>query len=240
MTIPKKIHYCWFGGKDLPELAKACIRSWQEHLPDYEIVRWDESNCPNNKFVDHHLNDKNWAFVPDFVRLHALYNHGGIYLDTDIEVIKSFDDLLEQNAFLGYEAKDRINNAVVGSRKGNLFFKDCMDYIMQRHLENEPYEISPVVTTTVARNGSYDLTIYDEEYFYPYNPFDSNRKIQTLMLQMITSSTYAIHHWAKSWDHTLEGVSVKVGKTEKHKKCGICDRLNRVCKKLSKYLKQKQ
>jgi len=199
--IPKKIHYCWFGKGDISPMNLACIESWSKYLPEYEIVKWDENNCPQNDFVKYHLKEKNWAFVSDYVRLYALFENGGVYFDTDIEVIKPFDDLLQHNAFVAFESKGRINNAVSGSIKGHLFFKDCMEYMIGRFNEKQDYHISPVVTTSVLKSGGYDdVKVFDSTYFYPYNPYDDAKKIKIFMHFMVTDDTYAIHHWAKSWE----------------------------------------
>ena len=200
MKIPKIIHYCWFGDKDLPPLNKACIETWKEHLPDYKLVLWNETNSPVNNFIKHHLTEKNWAFVSDYVRLYALYTEGGIYLDTDFEVIKPFDALLDTNGFLAYQDSLYVNNAIAGSSKGNIFFKDCMDYMIRRHENGDDFHISPIVTTNVLASNQYQLKIYESQYFYPYNPYDPDKKIKTMMYNMITTDTYAIHHWAKSWN----------------------------------------
>ena len=198
--IPKKIHYCWFGQGDLSPMNLACIDSWTKHLPEYELVKWDESNCPQNSFISHHLKEQNWAFVSDYVRLHALFEHGGLYFDTDIEVIKSFDDLLDDSAFVAFESDGRVNNAVSGSTKGHAFFKDCMNYMVKRFDDEQSYHISPDVTTNVMKTGDYDVTVFSSKYFYPYNPYDEANEIKIFMYRMVTSDTHAIHHWAKSWE----------------------------------------
>ena len=103
--MEKVIHYCWFGGKPLPKLAKKCIKSWKKYLPDYEIKEWNEKNfdinmCP---FVKGAYENKKWAFVADYARMYALYNEGGIYFDTDMEIINNVDFLKEKDVFIGYE-----------------------------------------------------------------------------------------------------------------------------------------
>ena len=200
--IPKKIHYCWFGGQEMPPLNKACFDTWNKFLPDYELVRWDEENCPMNDFTQYHLEQGNWAFVADYVRLYALYTEGGIYLDTDVEVVQSFDDILDHSGFVAYEDENRINNAVCGGIKEHEFFKDCMEYMMERFRQNLHYAISPEVTTHILTNKQYDIHVYEKEKFYPYNPYDKSRAIKVLMFNMINENVYAIHHWAHSW--TLE------------------------------------
>jgi len=225
--ISKIIHYCWFGQGEMSPLHLACIESWKKYLPEYEVIKWDESNCPKNEFIEYHLKENNWAFVSDYVRLHALYEIGGIYLDTDIEVLKSFDNLLENNAFVAYEEDGRINNAVSGSIKGNIFFEDCMDYMIRRFDEKLSYDISPVVTTSVFESKSYDVKVFESQFFYPYNPYDESKDIKILMYCMVTEDTYAIHHWAKSWTQDT-------GKKDAdYKGTGLCNMLNGICAKVS-------
>ena len=113
--IPKKIHYCWFGGNEMPEVVIKCIKSWKEIMPDYEIIRWDESNydVKKCKFISDAYAEKKWAFVSDYARLDILYDHGGIYLDTDVEVLKSLNDLLDLDGFCGFETGKRENEYYV-------------------------------------------------------------------------------------------------------------------------------
>ena len=109
--MTKYIHYCWFGGKPLPKLAKKCLKSWEKYLPDYKIIRWDESNVDINEcnFIKDAYKKKKWAFVADYARTKAMYDYGGIYFDTDMEVIKNIDDLLKNNeSFLGVEDSHMI------------------------------------------------------------------------------------------------------------------------------------
>jgi mannosyltransferase OCH1-like enzyme len=224
--IPKIIHYCWFGPNKVPPMNQACIQSWADILGDYEVIKWDESNCPKNEYIEYHLKEGNWAFVSDYVRLYALYNFGGIYLDTDIEVVKPFDALLSNKGFLAYEDEKLINNAVSGGMKFDVFFNDCMKYMENRHKNGEDIQISPVVTTTVLNSADYDITVYDRVYFYPYNPYDDKQEIKNLMFNMVTADTYAIHHWAKSWE---------VKKKKRKGLIGIfCSALRIILKKLDK------
>ncbi|MBR0278262.1 MAG: hypothetical protein IJQ50_07375 [Clostridia bacterium] len=101
MGIPKKIHYCWFGEEKHSKKIKKCIKSWKKHCPDYEIIEWNEKNFDIHcfKWVEQAYNNKKWAFVSDYVRLFVLYNYVGIYLDTDVEIIKPLDKFLKHNLF---------------------------------------------------------------------------------------------------------------------------------------------
>ena len=112
MMIPKIIHYCWFGGNPLPELAVKCIASWKKYFPDYEIKEWNESNFDLNAcaYVQEAYAAKKWAFVSDYARFWILYHHGGLYFDTDVEVVKSFDDILARGPFMGKEGEVKGQN----------------------------------------------------------------------------------------------------------------------------------
>ena len=148
--IPKIIHYCWFGSKRPPALIKKCIRSWKKNLPDYEIRCWDDNsfNFDSIQFTREALSVKKYAAVADYVRLYALYNYGGIYLDTDVEVFKNFDSFLDNKFFSGYELFDKyeIESGILGSVKGFPYIKECMEY----------YETTPFIHD----NGEFDINIY--------------------------------------------------------------------------------
>lgn len=126
--IPKIIHYCWFGGKALPEELEKCLATWSK-LDGYTIMRWDESNCTfdENDFIRCAYRDKKLAFVSDFYRMKALYEYGGIYLDTDVKINKSFDDLLGHRAFLNFIFDCSVGTAVIGAEKGNPLMKGILD-----------------------------------------------------------------------------------------------------------------
>jgi mannosyltransferase OCH1-like enzyme len=199
--IPKKLHYCWFGGSEMPELIKRCIQSWEKYLPDFEIVRWDDNNAPIHiPFVKDMLSEKKWAFASDYVRLYAIYEQGGIYLDTDMEVVKSFDDLLNHNdSFIGYESENRATTGAMGGVAGSKFVKACLTLMEERHAHKKSYLITPEVATQVINMGNESTYIYPIHTFYPYNPYDASSKISVLMFSSIKEDTYAIHHWNHSW-----------------------------------------
>ena len=126
--IPKIIHYCWFGGKPLPSNLQECLDSWKL-LEGYEVKRWDESNCnfDENEFVRKSYNEKQLGFIGDYYRLKALYNYGGIYLDTDVKVYKTFDSLLHYPVFLNFIYDSAIGSAIIGSRPKSPFIKKLLD-----------------------------------------------------------------------------------------------------------------
>ena len=120
--IPKKIHYCWFGRGELSAKAKKCIKSWKKYCPDYEIIEWNEDNFDvnQNEYTKKVYAEKKYAFLSDFARLKIIYEQGGIYLDVDVEVVKSFDDLLSSKAYFGFESNEYANTgAGFGAEKGS-------------------------------------------------------------------------------------------------------------------------
>lgn len=145
--IPKAIHYCWFGRNPKPKLAEKCIRSWKKHCPDYEIIEWNEDNYDLSMaplYVRQAYEAKKWAFVTDYVRLQVVYEHGGIYMDTDVELIKPLDDLLTYDAYFGFEDERFIATGLgFGARKHAPILKELMD----------DYQDTPFL----LQDGSYDV-----------------------------------------------------------------------------------
>ena len=205
--IPKKIHYCWFGGNPLPELAQKCIASWKKYCPDYEIIEWNESNFDLNccAYVKEAYEAKKWAFVSDVARLYALVNYGGIYMDTDVEVIRPIDDLLQYEAVSGFEAKDRIQTGLMACREGQLLFVELLHDYDRAHFvkEDGTYDTTTNVTRITNTCLKYGLqlnntlqtikgfTLLPYDYLCPKN---SSTKVLT-----ITKNTLVIHHFDGSW-----------------------------------------
>ena len=204
--IPKKIHYFWFGNNSLPELESRCIESWGKKCPDYEIVRWDESNYDihKNKYMQQAYEMKKWGFVPDYARLDVIYTYGGIYLDTDVEVVRNFDELLGLSGFVGFESKRYINMGQgFGAAPGNAAIKKLRDdYNTKEYcLKDGALDLtpSPVYQTEVFKKMGLkmnnqiqqieDMTVLPAECFSP----DNN------MIPHITENTYSIHHFSGSW-----------------------------------------
>ena len=122
MSIPKVIHYCWFGKGEMPKLAKKCIKSWEKYCPGFEIICHNEDNfdLSQNRYMCEAYEAGKWAFVSDFARLKIIYDNGGIYLDTDVELIKPIDDLLEGKGFMGFDEKGIVATGLgFGAEKGN-------------------------------------------------------------------------------------------------------------------------
>jgi len=207
--IPKKIHYCWFGGKPLPDSAKKYIETWKHYCPDYEIVEWNESNfnISINPYVKEAYAAGKWAFITDYVRLFVLYTYGGIYMDTDVEVIKNIDIFLQHPAFSGFESSNYIPTGIIGATKNNRWIEYLLSYYNDRHFRNSDNSLdltSNVVTITKMTKEKYGITLdntfqsieglfalYPFEYFCP-------KDYKTGIINT-TSNTYAIHHFAGSW-----------------------------------------
>lgn len=206
--IPRVIHYCWFGGAEKSKLMKKCIESWRIYLPDYEIVEWNESNFDIElfTFTKDAYKEKKWAFVADYCRVWVLYNYGGIYLDTDMEVLKNMDIFLNNEAFAGQEDEITIAAGILGSKKNNEFiYKIIQHYnlINFKNYKDKVIEITiPNIITKLAYEEGYKksdsittidkyITIYPKEYFYP--------KRNSWERADISKNTYAIHHYEGTW-----------------------------------------
>lgn len=128
--IPKKIHYVWVGGKEKPDAIKKCMKTWEKYLEGYEVIEWNETNfdIDSHPFVRAAYDAKKWAFVSDYIRAYAIYNEGGIYLDTDILMLDNLDSLLNNRAFVGYENPENPFTAVFGAEKNHPLIKDMLDY----------------------------------------------------------------------------------------------------------------
>lgn len=206
--IPKKIHYCWFGRGQMPELARKCIESWKKYLPEYEVKEWNEDNFDLNSYpyVREAYDNKKFAFVTDVVRLYALYNEGGIYMDTDVEVLKPLDQFLSHHAFSGFEDDKNIPTGIMASEKGGKWAKDNLDYYIGKHFvkEDGTLDMTTNVTTItnymlplgLQQNNTYQdfpnlITFYPKDFFCPKS-HDDNKLY-------ITKNTHTIHHFSGSW-----------------------------------------
>lgn len=208
MSIPKVIHYCWFGGNELPSLAKKCIKSWEKYCPGYKIVRWDETNCDFDScdYVKEAFEAKKWAFVSDYIRLKTVYENGGIYLDTDVEIIKPLDSLTELGGFMGFDEKGIVATGLgFGAEKGNAVVREMMkDYENAHFLKPDgTYDLTPCPdrnTSTLQRLGMdtqktsqtfMDMTFLPRDYLCPMD--------YTTGRIHITQNTYSIHRYCASW-----------------------------------------
>lgn len=214
--IPKQIHLCWLSGDPYPQKIQRCIDSWKKQLPDYEIILWDTKRFDMERvpWVKQAFEAKKYAFAADYIRFYALYHHGGIYLDSDVEVLKSFDTLLELPYFVGAENAGTIEAAVIGAEKGQDWIKQCLDYYQDRNFlkADGSYDIrmlpeimdacipqcKPIVKlhtgdieTLYCKDLSEAVYVLPPAYFSP-KVFDSRQV-------MLTPQTMAIHHYQNSW-----------------------------------------
>lgn len=206
--IPKKIHYFWFGGNEKPKSVQKCINSWKKYCPDYEIIEWNETNFDIHcmPFVEQAYEAKKYAFVSDVARLMVVYEYGGIYMDTDVEVIKPLDDLLENIAYMSFENNENINTGQgFGAEAGMPFFKEHIDVYRNVYFVNSDGTYNQTACTKyttkllsqkgLALNGQKQVidgvNIYPAEYF---NPYDSLTGKLTK-----TPNTYSIHWYDASW-----------------------------------------
>jgi hypothetical protein len=203
--IPRIIHYCWFGGKELPELAQKCIQTWKEKCRDYKIMRWDENtfDIENIPYVKEAYENKKFAFVTDYVRLWAIYNYGGVYMDTDVEVCKSIDEFLEENAFSGFESYTDIPTGIMAGEKDLPIFKELLEYYTGRHFVKENGELDLTTNVTIfteifekkglVKNNTKQTL--DNFTFYPKGHFCPDNRDRLYRKEQI----YTIHHFAGSW-----------------------------------------
>lgn len=207
--IPKIIHYCWFGGNPMPDDVKKYIASWRKYCPDYEIKEWNESNfnLNENDYCREAYEAKKWAFVTDYVRLKALYEYGGIYMDTDVEVIKPLDPLCTYDAVSGYESNSYIPTGTMASCPKNEWIGMLLQDYDNRHFIKSDGNFdftTNVVTITNLTIKKYGLVLNGQKQIFGENmillPFEylCAKDVSTGEL-MITKNTYTIHHFAGSW-----------------------------------------
>ena len=206
--IPKVINYCWFGGGSKTDLGIKCIESWKRFCPDYEIIEWNEDNVDINKndFTRVAYQEKKYSFVSDYMRFEIIYNNGGIYLDTDVEIIKNIDELLETEAFVGTENFGSLINpgSGFGAVKNSKIILEFLNFYKKRNFENEDgiLDMTPItclLTPIIKNKGWIDnntkqviegLTVYPVDFFCPKD-YDGILKI--------TDNTLSIHHFEGSW-----------------------------------------
>lgn len=206
--IPKIIHYCWFGRGPMPELALICIDSWHKYMPDYEYKLWNENNFDINNvpYVKEAYHSRKYAFVTDYVRLYALYTEGGIYMDTDVEVLKPYDDLLSLPGFTGYEGSKYLPpvTGTIASEPGNAWVKEQLEAYRDAHFILPDGSLDATTNTTrisrIMKNGGFiqdgKKRIYKDMYIFPVEYFCPR---QTSGEILMTENTYCDHHFMGSW-----------------------------------------
>ena len=208
MMIPKIIHYCWFGKKEKPENIKKCIASWKEKCPNYCIIEWNEDNFDISSF-DYCIEayaEKKYAFVSDVARVKALYDMGGIYLDTDVTVLQSFDKILDNNVVLGFEESNYVATSFMAAQPKQKIFEDFVKHYESIHFINDDGSYNAatnVVRLTemlmkqgLLRNDKYQLldgkiAVYPKEIFSPYDYINC--------IYEITDKSICVHHFFVSW-----------------------------------------
>lgn len=225
--IPKVIHYCWFGGNPLPQSGVRCIETWKRHFPDYEIKCWDESNFNVNiiPYTAQAYASKKYAFVSDYARFWILYKYGGLYFDTDVEVIRPMDDIISAGPFMGceipYVPGATLNSLGVnpglglGAPPGHALYKEIMDMYAHLHFVNSVVNLKTVVEYTTELLSGHNVTdcgngffcvegirIYPAEYFSPKSYVTKKIKI--------TENTRTIHHFAGTWQPWWKKVLLRI------------------------------
>lgn len=216
--IPKKIHYCWFGRGQKPELAKRCIASWKKYCPDYEIKEWNEDNFDLDlyPYVREAYDNRKFAFVTDVVRLYALLKEGGIYMDTDVEVLKPLDSLCKYDAVSGFETESRIPTGLMACRDSHPLFQEFLNEYIGLHFLGKDGSMD--LTTNVTRitnicfrhgfvpNGKLQtvagFTLLPQDYLCPKDVY--TKKIH------LTDNSICIHHFDGSWVPKSQKIKNKI------------------------------
>lgn len=216
--IDKKIHYCWFGGKKLPKDVKKCIKTWKKKCPDYEIIRWDETNFDINcsDFVRKAYNSRAWAFVSDYARLKIIYENGGIYLDTDVEILKNLDFLLKYDFFIGTQQCNKLYTTGLGfgATKKNFIVKKMLDEYNNLFFDFSKKEklACPYLNSSVLKSIGFssvdkiqeinNSVVYPPKYFDPIAPGNSKN--------LLCDDTIFIHHYTALWTNNRTRLKRKI------------------------------
>lgn len=241
--IPKLIHYSWFSGEPYPQFLQECMDTWRKVLPDYEFMLWDAEKLAecHNVFANEAASVKKWAFAADFVRLYAVYHYGGIWLDTDVEMFKSFNPFLNDGMFIGREyykqhqdglAVADLTSHCFGAEKNHPFIKECLEFYENRHFirsanshlpESLRYDMTiiPMLQVNLARHYGFDWDFERNElqvlengiHVYPYQYFDQPG--YTSMKDVV-----CIHRVAQSWNPKAKGLTARDVTNVKQKTLG--------------------
>lgn len=224
MSIPKKIHYCWFGNGEKTLLIQKCIASWETYAPDYEIIEWNETNFDINQYIysKQAYDIKKYAFVSDVARFHALYEQGGIYLDTDVELLKPLDKFLDNHIFMGYSRDGQVNTGLImGSEAKQDLLRVILDYYKSHSflLKNgraNTTTVCTIVSDILVQNGieldgktknNDKLSLYAADYFDPFD-FEENKMYKS-------KNTHTIHYYSATWKSNKDMAVYRIGKVIK-------------------------
>jgi len=201
--IPKLIHYVWVGGNPLDELALKCIASWKKFCPDYEIIEWNEKNFDVNQnlYCKQAYEKKKWAFASDYIRLKVLFDNGGVYMDTDVEVIKPIDEFLSLPAFSGFENDKNIPTGLIACQKGNLWVKRMLEFYDDAEFVNLATNVETITRLT---KEMYPQILYNntEQHFNHFSVFPKDyfcANCFNTRKTNITENTHTIHWFNGSW-----------------------------------------
>ena len=216
--IPKIIHYCWLSNDPIPKDLQKYMKTWKKKLPDYEFMLWNFNRFDINSsiWVKQAFEAKKYAFACDYIRLYAVYHYGGIYMDMDVEVVKSFNDILRKDYLLGYETEEALEAGIFGASPKAEWVKDALDYYQDREFINPDSSINnkplPQILYSILNKKYIQTQIlqpFPNEYLTA-NSY-STRKVTK------TSKTYTIHHFAGSWfsfkDKLIERLSKIIGES---------------------------
>lgn len=215
--IPKIIHLCWLSGDSYPDKIAKCISTWKKHLPDYEIMLWDTKRFDVNStlWTKQAFEAKKYAFVADYIRFYAVYNYGGIYLDSDVEVLKSFDSLLGLPYFIGKECNDSdLEVAAFGAEAGTSWVKECLEYYSDRPFMLSNGKLNDTSCAIVMRDVLWNkffrkeifslsdfsheantLCVFPTDYFCAHLVDSATSEAW----YRVSESTFSVHHFAHSW-----------------------------------------
>jgi mannosyltransferase OCH1-like enzyme len=203
--IPKIIHYVWIGGASKPLEVEQTLKQWHDKLPNYKIMEWNETNFPITeapKYVTDAFAKQKWAFVSDYIRLWTLYKYGGIYLDTDVEVLRSFDGLLLNHSFIGKESPNTMCTAVIGSEPQQEWIKSLLDSYKERlficqngKFDETPNSVIIFKFLQMSNTENFGIKIFGQQTFSPINYYGNGR---------VTSETVCIHHYSATWKTTSQ------------------------------------
>ena len=215
--IPKIIHYCWFGGNPLPKEAKKCIASWRKYCPDFEIKEWNENNFDVNScnYMQEAYKQKKWAFVSDYARFKIIYEYGGIYMDTDVELIKSIDSLLSKGPYMGCEGLGQCAPGLgIAAPAGLAIYREILDHYELIHFDlgyQQPVTVVDHVSSILAKhdwNGSKEIEEIEGVFIYPPS-YLCPMNYRTGRLN-ITPETYSIHWYSASWQSKYSHSKTKI------------------------------